>query len=211
MRSVSFVKLAVMFAPLAFAAPGLATPTNLGFEEATLHGWTTNGGVAFVTPVLTNQNTGFLAAKEGVLFGVAMAGLGTDVYTTLSQSFALQAGGTISGYAGFLSNDTLPFDDSAYLSVNGVDLLSWSVSDVGAFGASGWTHFNFVAPKTGVYTLQLGVANHGGNSLSSQAAIDGVQLNGAAVPEPASWAMMVSGFGLAGLALRSRVRKPTFA
>jgi len=210
MRSVSFVKLAVLFAPLAFAAPGLASPTNLGFEEATLNGWTTNGGVAFVTPVLTNQNTGFLAAKEGVLFGVVTAGLGTDVYTTLSQSFTLQAGDTLGGYTGFLANDAMPFDDSAYLSINGINLWSWSVADVGAYGTSGWKHFHFVAPSAGIYTLQLGVANHVDNIGSSQAVIDGVQLNGA-VPEPASWAMMVSGFGLAGLALRLRVRKPTFA
>lgn len=33
-----------------------------------------------------------------------------------------------------------------------------------------------------------------------------VQFFGGAVPEPASWAMMVGGFGLAGLAMRRRQR-----
>jgi hypothetical protein len=32
-----------------------------------------------------------------------------------------------------------------------------------------------------------------------------------AVPEPASWAMMIAGFGLAGAALRRRVRVVAFA
>lgn len=214
MRCVSLFKLATMLVPLACAAPALATPTNLGFEEATLHGWTTNGGaegLATVTPIQTNGSGGFTAPVEGVLFGVITAGLGQDVYTTLSQKFALGAGGTISGYAGFLANDALPHNDDAYLAVNGVKLLSWTVSDVGDYGSSGWTHFFFTAPTAGLYTLELGVANRGDNGLSSQAVIDDVQVPGAAVPEPASWAMMVMGFGVAGGALRARARRASLA
>lgn len=216
MRGVSLIKLATILVPLACAVPAVATPTNLGFEEATLHGWTTNGtslGLASVTPALTNQNGGFDTPAEGDLFGYVTAGIDADVYATLSQTFALAAGGTISGYAGFLANDYLPFDDDAYVSVNGTNLLSWRVSDpgIGDFGSSGWTYFSFTAPTAGRYTLELGVANHGDNNLSSQAVIDGVQVTGAAVPEPASWAMMMLGFGLAGGAMRARARRLTFA
>jgi hypothetical protein len=214
MRGVSLFKRATILAPLACATPAVAAPTNLGFEEATLHGWTTNAaqqGLASVTPVLTNQDGGFATAAEGVLFGYVTVGLGKDTYTTLSQRFSLAAGGTISGWAGFLANDYLPYDDDAYVAVNGANLLSWTVADVGSYGSTGWVHFNFIAPAAGRYTLELGVANHGDDRLPSQAVIDGVQVTGAAVPEPASWAMMVLGFGFAGLALRSRTRAPTFA
>jgi len=214
MRGVSLIKLATILAPLACAAPAVAGPTNLGFEDATLYGWSTNGahqGLATVTPVQDNGNAGFAAAAEGSLFGVITAGLDEDVYTTLSRKFSLTAGGTISGYAGFLANDYVPYGDDAYLSVGGTNLLSWTVADVGDYGSSGWTHFIFTAPTAGLYTLELGVANHGDNSLSSQAVIDGIQTTGAPVPEPASWAMMMLGFGVAGLALRSRTRAPTFA
>lgn len=38
-----------------------------------------------------------------------------------------------------------------------------------------------------------------------------VQFAGAAVPEPASWALMIGGFGLAGAALRRRSAKVAFA
>lgn len=205
MRIISILKLAAAAASIAVAsAPAQADPVNFGFEDATLLNWSGNGGTAFVTPTL-----GHYLAKDGVIFGAVQAGLGTDVFTTLSRSFNLKAGGTISGYAGFLSNDYLPFNDSAYVKVNTTDLLYWDVSAVGDYGESGWTFFNFVAPTDGVYTLQLGVANHGDNNLDSQAVIDAIHATGM-VPEAASWAMMVLGFGLAGAALRTRSRSVSF-
>ena len=205
MRIISMLKLAAAAMPFALAAaPALADPFNIGFEDATLAGWTGNGGTAFVTPIL-----GGYTAKDGVIFGAVQAGLGMDLFTTLSRSFNLKAGGTISGYAGFLSNDYLPYNDSAYVKVNDATLLSWDVAGVGDYGSSGWTFFNFVAPTDGIYTLQLGVANHGDNGLDSQAVIDAIQATGT-VPEAATWAMMVLGFGLAGATLRTRSRAVSF-
>lgn len=212
MRFVSILKAAAFAAPIALAAPALSNPTNLGFESGTLSGWTSNGGsLGFVTNTIGNSNGGsFDAAKEGDLFGVVTAGLGAGAYTTLSQSFALQAGGTISGWAGFLANDYLPYDDDAYVSVNGVSLLSWDVAAVGDYQSSGWIPFTFTAATAGVYTLEIGVANQLDNNQSSQAVLDGVQVTGAYVPEPASWALMVLGFGAAGAALRTRRRHISF-
>jgi len=204
MRFFPMLKLAAVAAPIMLAAtPALADPINLGFEDATLAGW--NGNGAMVTPEL-----GAYTAHEGVLFGAVTAGLGMDVFSTLSRSFNLKAGGTISGYAGFQANDYVPYNDSAYLKVNDTNLLSWDVAGVGNYGASGWTFFNFVAPTDGTYTLELGVANHGDNGLDSQAVIDGVQATGM-VPETATWGMMVLGFGLAGSAIRRRRMRIAFA
>ena len=211
MRFVSWMKLAALAAPIALAAPALAGPTNLGFESDTLAGWTSNGGEAFVTGTISNSGGGsFDTAAEGYLFGGTTAGLGEGVYSTLSQSFTLKAGGTITGYAGFLSNDYTPYNDDAYVAVNGISLLTWDVAGVGDYGASGWIPFSFTAITAGVYTLELGVANRVDNKQSSQAVIDGVQVSGAVVPEPASWALMVLGFGAAGTALRSRRRQVSF-
>jgi len=205
MRIISILRLAAAAAPMMLtAAPALAAPFNLGFEDATLADWTGNGGIAFVTPAL-----GTYTAQEGVIFGAVQAGQGEGAYTTLSRSFALKAGGTISGYAGFLANDYIPYNDSAYLKVNGVNLLYWDVAAVGDYGSSGWTSFNFVAPTDGIYTLQLGVANHGDNGLDSQAVIDGVRATGM-VPEAATWGIMALGFGFAGTALRTRKRAISF-
>jgi hypothetical protein len=211
MRFVSWMKFAAAAAPIAVAAPALAGPTNLGFESDTLAGWMSNGGDAFVTGTISNSGGGsFDAAAEGDLFGGTTAGLSEGVYSTLSQSFTLRAGGTITGYAGFLSNDYTPYNDDAYVSVNDIKLLTWDVAGVGDYGASGWIPFTFTATAAGVYTLKLAVANRLDNNQSSQAVIDGVQVSGAVVPEPASWALMVLGFGFAGTALRSRRRQVSF-
>jgi hypothetical protein len=43
-------------------------------------------------------------------------------------------------------------------------------------------------------------------SLESYARIDNIVLNESAVPEPASWALMIAGFGLVGTGLRRRQR-----
>jgi hypothetical protein len=209
MRLVSILKLAATAAPLVASAPALADSGNLDFELGTLSGWIANGE-AFPTPTLSNSDGGsFDAAAEGELFGVITAGQGMGVYSTLSRSFTLNAGGTISGYAGFLANDYLPFNDDAYVAVNGGDLHAWNVDGVGDNSASGWVYFTFVAPLAGVYTLELGVTNRGDNNMSSQAVIDGVQVTGQ-VPETASWALMALGFGLAGSALRTRRRAVSF-
>jgi hypothetical protein len=208
MRLVSILKLAAVAAPIALAAPALAGPTNLGFESGTLTGWTSNGN-AFVTNTLTNDQGGFNSAQEGDLFGAVTADA-PNVYSTLSQTFTLRAGGTITGYAGFLANDYEPYDDDAYVAVNGISLLTWDVDGVGDYGTSGWIPFTFTATVAGVYKLELGVVNRTDDSHSSQAAIDGVQVSGAVVPEPASWALMVLGFGAAGAALRTRRRQVSF-
>jgi len=185
------------------AAPAFAG--NLGFETGDLTDWTANG------PSGALGSYGAFTPVSGSFLGAVQAGLGDGAYTTLSQTFTLGAGGTISGFAGFQANDYLPFDDSGYLAVNGIHLLDWSVGSVGNYGNSGWNAFNFTALAAGNYTLELGVANHGDNGFSSGAVLDAVSVTPGTVPEPASWAMMLGGFGLIGGAMRARTRKLSFA
>ena len=106
------------------AAPAVAG--NLGFETGDLTDWTANG------PSGALGNYGVFTPVSGSFLGAVQAGLGEGAYTTLSQTFTLGAGGTISGFAGFQANDYLPFDDSGYLAVNGIHLLDWSVGSVGS-------------------------------------------------------------------------------
>jgi len=203
MRKLALIKMLAPFALAAMsAAPAIAG--NGDFETQDLTDWTVN------TPFSGSVSlyNGYTAVSGGY-FAHVDAGLGMDVESTLSQTFSLGAGAKLSGYAGFKASDYLPFNDSAHLAINGIDQLSWDVASVGDFGSSGWTHFSFTAPTAGNYTLLLGVANHVDNGLSSFAVLDAVTTTPA--PEPASWAMMLGGFGMIGGALRARSRKFSFA
>lgn len=203
MRNLGLLK---MVAPLALAAMSAAPAIagNGGFETQDLTDWTVN------TPFsdATNLYDGYTPVS-GKFFAHVDAGLGLDVESTLSQTFTLAAGSHLVGYAGFKANDYLPNNDSAHLSINGIDQLYWDVASVGDYGASGWTHFSFTAPVAGDYVLALSVADHGDDGMPSFAVLDAVTTTPA--PEPASWAMMVGGFGMIGGALRTRSRKLRFA
>jgi hypothetical protein len=190
-------------AALALAAAPVLAQSNLGFENGDLSGWATNG------PASAATGYGSFGPHDGTYLGWVQAGLGVGAYSTLSRNIYLTAGQTLSGWAGFQANDYVPFDDSAYLNVGGNTLLFWNISSVGNYGNSGWNAFSFTADSSGMYLLQLGVANQGDNGFPSGAVLDSVSRS--AVPEPASWALMLGGFALAGTALRRRRADVRFA
>ncbi len=179
-------------------ALGMATgalAVNNGFETGDLTGWTSDNG---------NAATSYYAYApfEGSYLGYVEAGCGAYVSCFLSQTFNLGAGDTISGQVGFQANDYYPFNDYASLVIGGTTVFSSDVATVGDFGASGWTAFSFTAPTAGSYDLTLYVANAIDNGLASGAVLDAVSV--ASVPEPATWALMLVGFGAVGIAARRR-------
>ena len=191
------LRLAFAAAALAATATAAHAATNLGFESGNLAGWTTNGQAGAAAAY------GSFAPAQGGDLGYAQAGLGVGVYTTLSQSFTLSAGSTISGLWGFQSNDYAPYDDKGYLAIGGVTLLASSVDALPSYGSTGWLAWSYTAPTTGTYILSAGVANGLDNNCASGVVLDGVQVT--SVPEPASFALLA--LGLAGLAaMRPRRR-----
>jgi hypothetical protein len=58
-------------------------------------------------------------------------------------------------------------------------------------------------------TSRIGIDAPGGNFTSQSGAFLGFDQTPAAVPEPASWAMMICGFGLMGGAVRRRASNMT--
>lgn len=73
------------------------------------------------------------------------------------------------------------------------------------------------APFVGMVTLSVSAANiayveYGGVGVQgSSVYTDNFTFDGAVVPEPASWALMIAGFGLAGMGLRSQRRTAAIA
>lgn len=90
------------------------------------------------------------------------------------------AGATALLIQGFLNGNLVASNSFA---INSTNSLSYSTSLSGTFD-------------------RLVFAANGGGGFQ----LDNVNLNAGAVPEPATWAMMIGGFGLAGAAMRRRAK-----
>jgi hypothetical protein len=177
------------------AASANAEIVNGSFEAGTAN-WAGLAGVS--------ANESGYTPTDGALMASQYAGCGAYTPCTFSQTFTT-AGGVFAGDANFLAHDYLPFNDWGFVNLfDGVSTSTLFYSDVGTvgnYGSSGWTHFSVnLAP--GTYTVTVGVANDLDNALSSQILADHFTSGGA--PEPAAWALMIGGFGLAGASLRRR-------
>lgn len=184
------MKTKLIAAVLAFAAHTAfaSTITNGDFSTGTLAGWTKNNGSVSVV-------------KEGSDFVASLfAGLGTNTYTTLSQTLHLVAGDVLSGNAKFLAHDYVPYNDDAYVSINGTNLFASNVATVGNNGTSPWTNFTFTALTSGDYVLVAGVTNRVDNRNPSELRVDDFAV--ASVPEPTTVALL--GLGLLGFAASRR-------
>lgn len=92
-------------------------------------------------------------------------------------------------------------------------------------GYTGWITSNYTVATAGTYSIRFGVTNIGDSAYQSGLAFSGLALDGTAVdtgggsgaptpgavPEPATWAMMVMGFGLIGSGMRRRKAMVAFA
>ena len=185
-------------------------------------GWQVgNAGAAFAAPATAaNWNPGgFLETAD--LFGVvAFYAPGAYLGNKLSSY-----GGTISYDLGDTFNDGVPY---ANLILYGAG----KAIAIGSLppATTGFTHFSFTLTEAGFFDypgggpvgvtpvsfvdFQLVLANLNGLAIdadwrsgSDYTILDNVVMAGptpGGVPEPATWAMMISGFGLAGATLRRR-------
>lgn len=99
------------------------------------------------------------------------------------------------------TTDNVVFDEL------GDTMLSLSSGTMGQSGQSGWLTFTFASSEI---FGGFGFGVSGGNEASLALIAEPGSYDNA-VPEPASWAMMIAGFGLVGGAMRVRARRATFA
>jgi hypothetical protein len=122
---------------------------------------------------------------------------------TISQSFETVAGRLYTVAFAYSRNVAGAPNPALALVSAGGESLNVSAANNAAFGSGHnmqWKTDGFTFVGTGQATKLTLAAGHGGNG---GVFFDDVSVSGA-VPEPATWALMIGGFGLAGAALRRR-------
>ncbi len=156
-----------------------ATPTGLNnhsFEIGDTSGWQTyipNGG--WIQVVTSGGNK---TATDGSRFALLKTN-GPDSYTTVYQTFSVSSGAKITGYAFFKANDYLPYNDNAQVYIKSgntviATLFSASVAQVGNYGETPWTAWEYTFSSAGTYTVEARIANVGDTILDSLMGLDGV-------------------------------------
>lgn len=191
MKSNMVVKLGLVAAALAFAAPSSAvvapitvTDSVAGSSGAWVHNFTVTNNlpntndIYFFGVSLGGNN---IAGSPGVWDGTVTSSWSNDSY-----------GGSALNY----DNIWLNFNSTGLITP-GSSLSGFKALDTGAVAATSVPWFAYAGHG---YYYDVGCFHCGSNP-----GFEGVTTAGSgAVPEPASWALMVSGFGLMGAALRRR-------
>jgi hypothetical protein len=176
---------ALLFA-LANPAPAASTLVNGDFETGNTAGWTASHPGQ--TQVVTGYDSPFAGGVayqpvDGAYFALRTADP-ADAPVKLSQSFIAGKGMTVRGNTFFQANDYLPFNDSSQVVVklkeNGdlVDtLFQKSISDVGDFGQTPWTHWEHTFTEPGEYTIEVSVTNASDTVNDSIIGLDAVELS----------------------------------
>jgi len=212
---------AVVFSDNFDTEGGGATVLNYGTAIGNFANWTVSEGTVDVvfSGDYSTEGGGVYVDLDG---STSNAGIITSI-----QSFAVTAGQQVTlewDIAGNMRDCCDANDDffGAFVfagptSINGYQSFgAWGVSSgtdysniIGISSSTGvaqnspWQHYglSFVAASAGTFQIQFGNRNSFDNI---GPLLDNVQLSVGAVPEPATWAMMIMGFGLAGAVLRRR-------
>jgi len=181
---------------------GAATPEGWGGYtyyaggEVGLPGWTVEAGSVDVTL----NTSSWSPAYDG------QAGLDINGWDagTISQSFATQLGQLYTVSFAYSRNAaSAPDNAAATVSAGGVTRDVLAPND-GSFGGANnflWKTDSFTFQGTGnVEKISIAAAIPGNGGVF----FDKVSIVSAPVPEPATWALMISGFGMAGATLRRR-------
>ena len=185
-----------------------------GFGGQGVTGWTGNGGynIYFGTSVTTNANSQYSSGAEhlyGTAFPIDGAFVALDGDTNAQGAISQDLTGlevgknytlTFDWAAGQLANRSGDITEQLQVSFGGQTFLT-PILNVASGGFSGWHTATFVfTPTVANQTLSflsLGTPN----GLPPMALLDNVSLT---VPEPATWAMMLLGFGGIGAMIRRR-------
>ena len=214
---------------LAAAVSGLALLASTPANAALTISYSTNGGpiTQLATDAVTPGSAGFTGNAGGFFFNVGATGTPiTNVFDLLTQSINIQnAAGSAGTLNVFITDTGLPSLNGSLMSafttntqqnvtarvtsfysptnaVNGGTVLQTAqFNNIGTF--TGTNALNVTGPfsTTIRYDLTFGAGFGNFNGTA----------NLSAVPEPATWGMMIAGFGLVGGVMRRRKTSVAFA
>lgn len=180
--------LALMASASALSATAAELISNGGFETGNLTGWSITGSTLFTGVDTLSPHSGSFAYFDGTQ--------GSN--TVISQTVGTVAGQSYD-YSFWLRNEGSGGATSLFSATLGGQLLT-SLSNAAGFG---YTHFSgTVVAAASNQTLSFTFRND-----PSFWDFDDASLTGAVIPEPATWAMLVIGFGGLGASLRARRRR----
>ncbi|MHA6478870.1 retention module-containing protein [Stutzerimonas sp. KH-1] len=148
------------------------------------------------------------SAIEGATTSVGAVSAATDGSAIVLTVTTTSAGEAVSFDWQFATSDYLPFNDFAFVQVNGqpVQVLS-NVASVGNYGNSGIQSFSYQFGAPGTYTLVLGVADAGDSGIGSTLSLSNLSANaalslsaGAVTSTANGWTLTTNGASNADLA-----------
>lgn len=182
-----------------FEAPQIgasyATTTNLP-------GWTVDAGNVDIVQSPTYAAKGGTQAVDLIGSGVTTGAISQAFQTTIGQTYRLV-------FAYTNNTDTDVYLSADVLVMGAASLLSSSISHQGGtVGTPNWTIFSktFVADSTSTKLSFLDTSHRYNQGIF----FDNVSVS-SAVPEPATWALMILGIGVTGGALRRKKAGTVFA
>lgn len=179
---ISYLISAFVLASTAMPAQAADVLSNSGFESGVLSPWTVLDGSPVVTSAQAHSGT------------YSIAELGND---SIMQTFTAVATSDITEVSLWAMLSSGPFDSYTFYysdSTHSSFILSGS--------GSSWTKFDLTSNLASGKSL-VGFSIYG--TTPGPTYLDDFLINvGSAVPEPATWAMMLFGFAAMGIALRRR-------
>lgn len=179
--------------------------TNNGFSETqTPLGWTNVGhtdGVIAYSVFNTPAYEGSYFYDEGGYGDASNApgdGIEQTIATNPGQTYTLRYGLTGENVSGVELSDVL---------INGALAQQETLTVNSSYGelAAPFSTYTLTFTATGASTTIAFVTDANSPSFgNNDPMIDGISVDVGGVPEPASWALMLTGFGLAGAMVRSR-------